>query len=398
MDLLENVRIQIRTRIPYFMLLSNLVTLELGDKMTIKGKERLVPHAMTDGSRIVFNHDYLKSLSPSQRLFIVCRMILAVVRKQHMLRFGRDENTWDVACEQVILNQLQDFIAEFGDKGAPISIPKGVEIDRNYKGLDEFQVFDKLPKSGGQNSQGQGGNGKGGKGGKDQTGTQTGSVVSGTVSPEEYQKQSKKISDALVAADVMAKKAGKGSGLWGKLAQESLEVGPDPESLLVRFVTNSMPTARTWRRPDQRYLAMGQYMPAVLKNNIGELVILVDCSGSMGRDDVADGIGWVHNACQKCHPEKVHIVYFTGKIERVDIFKWNDNFLVPDEIPNGGTSFAAAQKYLDDVTPKCVLWFTDGWDMFPPDPGIPTLWLMTDLSQNPPFGDVIDFYAGIKKC
>lgn len=406
-DLLDQLRIQIRTRIPYFMLLSNLVRLELGDKMQVKTTTYPVKTCITDGDRIVINEDFLRSLSPSQRLFVVCRMILSVVRKQHLMRFGRDQKAWDEACEQVALNQLQDYLDEFkGDdsKKAPISPPKDLKIDRSFQGMTEFQVFDKMPKGkGGGQGQG-GGNGKGGGQGQGEGqpgnlgNTQTGSVVSGNFTPQEIQVQSKKIADALMQADVMSKKAGKGSGVWGSLAIESMDVGPDPESLLMRFVTNSLPTMRTWKRPDPRYLAMGQYYPAELKNNIGELVILLDCSGSMSRDDVADGVAWVHNACQKCHPEKVHIVYFTGIIERVDIFKWNEPFIVPDELPSGGTSFAAAQKYLDEVTPKCVIWFTDGWDTYPEDPGIPTLWLMTEQTHVPPFGDMINFYSRIKQC
>lgn len=387
MDLLQHLRIQIRTRIPYFMLLSNLVKLELGDEMTVKQTTYRVKTCITDGNRIVINEAFLKALSPSQRLFVVCRMILSVVRKQHLMRFGRDQRNWDMACEQVALNQLQDYLDEFNgqERKAPITPPKGLTINRDFQGMTEFQVFDKMPK---------------GKGGNDQSlgNTQTGSVVSGEISPQEYKVQSQKIADALMQADVMSKKAGKGSGIWGNLAMDGMEVGPDPEALLVRFVTNSLPTMRTWRRPDPRYLAMGQYVPAELKNNVGELVVLLDCSGSMDRDDVADGIAWVYNACQKCHPEKVHVVYFTGEIERVDIFKWSDQFKVPEQIPSGGTSFAAAQQYLDDVNPKCVIWFTDGWDNYPPDPSVPTLWLMTDITNQPPYGDIIDFYGKIKQC
>ena len=41
----------------------------------------------------------------------------------------------------------------------------------------------------------------------------------------------------------------------------------------------------TWQRPNRRYISAGVYMPSGISESIGELVIAIDTSGSIGQPE-----------------------------------------------------------------------------------------------------------------
>lgn len=393
-DLTTNI-VQMRTWFRYFIMLSSLTDIEIGDEIQVGDETLPVETGATNGQKIILNQEYMDGMSRPEQNFQVCRMIMAVARRQHLMRQGRDQNRWNIACEQVILNELsqyQDFLTQ-NKAVAPFKIPESLYIHKDFAGMSEAEVYNLLEeqKNNPANSKGKG-NSKGNSGGG---GGQCGKVCDGknAGSPSKAQAESAKISRVLRSAEAQAAMSGKNDTFWGKMADDALPHGPDPEALLHRFVTNSLPTARTWKRPDPRILAMGQYYPGEIKHNLGELVVFLDCSGSMDRETVEECLSWTKNAVQSCKPEKIHIVYFTAEIAHVDVFRWNERFTIPDQLPNGGTDFAKAMKYLDNVRPKAAIWLTDGYDTFPEPPaGIPVLWLMT-TDVVAPYGQNVRFYT-----
>lgn len=389
---------------PYFVAVSGpMADIEFGDEIkTAKDEEREVKTCATNGRAIVLNPEYMATLSPQEQSFTLCQMALGIARRQHLLRGSRDPKIWSEACAHCRVHEINAWIEDCKESGknARVSIPDGIKIDNRFKDMDEIEIYEILEQE--NKDRGSNGNNNGAKGGSVEG---AGQVVDSTgfgdnpvMNEQHIQKESSEIGQNLRMAEARAKMAGDGSGYWGKLADNADDHGPDPERMLNRFVTNSFPTDRSWKSPDPRYLAMGQYYPAEVKDNIGEIVVALDCSGSMDRQDIAELLGWVHNACQACHPEKIHVIYFTGAIERHDEFDWNEEFEVPDDIPNGGTCFRTVRNYIDDLNlnAQCEIWMTDGYDSFPEPPARPILWMMT-TDVEPTYGERWDFYSKRKQ-
>ena len=381
---------------PYFTAISGPLTdIQEGDEIDTRGGGKVeVPLCGTNGKDIVLNPIGMSHMPVREQNFMMCQLTLAVARRQHLLRMGRDPKVWNRACAEVRLNEINEWMESCEESGDKIRItkPESVEFNPAFRGMDESQVYDILKQED-----------DGGEGDSNGAGTVCDSPGFGDNAAENKahaEQASSEVMESLRMAEARAAQAGKGSGFWADLADKLDNVGPDPEALLAEFVDNSMVTGRSWSRPDPRYWAMGQYYPGEVKDNIGEMVVALDCSGSMGRDEIAEMLSWVKGAAERCRPKKIHVIYFTGAVERHDEFAYNEEFQVPEQIPSGGTCFASVRKYIDEqgIDPKAELWMTDGYDQFPQEPEYPVLWMMT-TDVLVPYGRRVQFHLkGAQAC
>ena len=393
---LATLQIQLISHFPYFSMIAGPLTdIEAGDELVTSAKEKKkILRCGTNGKTIVFNPDFMGGLSQREQNFHACNMVLAVARRQHLLRMGRDKDIWSLACGIVRASELTAWHTELVEKKIRprFDIPADITVPPGFSGLSEHEVYDKLVESGMKPKANQGGNGQQSPYGElvDAAGMSEG--MSPADRRDLINRESDRILSSLRAAEARANRAGDGSNFWSNLADSASDVGPDPEALLAKFVTNAFPTGRSWKTPDTRAWAMGQYYPGEVKDCVGELSINIDCSGSMCRETVAECLRWVENAVAACQPERVHVIYFTGEVERHSTFEHGEPFTIPEEIPNGGTCFAKVRKYLDDqgISPACEIWMTDGYDGFPEPPPHPVMFIMTTDVQ-PPYGEVVRF-------
>ena len=111
---------------------------------------------------------------------------------------------------------------------------------------------------------------------------------------------------------------------------------------------------------------------------------MVDESGSMSEDEVNAVFSNLRNLFEdKIIPlSKVAILHFASHVDHVDIIEHGD---IPEYIrhTNGGTDFDNAFKKAQElemegkIRPACYIVMTDMEDRYPPDPGLPVLWMST---------------------
>jgi len=113
------------------------------------------------------------------------------------------------------------------------------------------------------------------------------------------------------------------------------------------------------------------YMPHLWNETIGDIVLVLDTSGSMSDKELAAGLSEFKNM-RNTKPFNVHFITCDAKVYDYKVVdKWEepewDNF---PRTGGGGSSFVPASEFIDqkiaegEVDPILVVFFTDGWINF----------------------------------
>jgi predicted metal-dependent peptidase len=104
---------------------------------------RDVPTAQTDGRNVLFNPEFVQSLTDAELCGLIYHEYGGHILYQHLTTFRRfyelDPAVANKACDYVINQSIKDFdIPEF------MKLPDGGLQDDRFRGMDSKQVFDPL--------------------------------------------------------------------------------------------------------------------------------------------------------------------------------------------------------------------------------------------------------------
>ena len=155
----------------------------------------------------------------------------------------------------------------------------------------------------------------------------------------------------------------------------------------------------SWRRMNKRQLVNDIYLPTMISETVGELIIGIDTSGSIGDAQLTEFATELVSICHLCQPETVRVLWWDTAVHGEQVFTESDygniaGLLKP--LGGGGTTVACVGEYIvkKDLKPQCVIIFTDGFVESDPkwDVEAPTLWLVTQNKHwVPPVGKVVMF-------
>ena len=139
----------------------------------------------------------------------------------------------------------------------------------------------------------------------------------------------------------------------------------------------------TWRRMNKRQMANDIYMPSVENETIGEVIVAIDTSGSIGGAELTEFASELASICQVCEPERVRVLWWDTAVHGEQVFDKDyaniAGLLKP--LGGGGTHVSCVSDYINKQSLKaeCVIVFTDGyvendikWNI-----SSPTLWMIT---------------------
>ncbi len=78
------------------------------------------------------------------------------------------------------------------------------------------------------------------------------------------------------------------------------------------------PSDYRWTPPNRRYIASGLYLPSVERRGLGEIVIAVDTSGSIGKRELEQFAGEISAISEEAKPEALHVVYCDAAFSRLN--------------------------------------------------------------------------------
>jgi len=383
-----------------------------------------LPTMATDGSRIVYNPAFVDQLKPAELEGTLAHEVLHCALGHQCRRGERDSELW---------NQAADFAINPILLANGFTLPAGALIDPAFNGLSAEEIYARLlqrrspgggaPKQDpGQTSAG-GGMDNGLQETQDagmpdpkasprqsQVGATTGglpspeSIRSGgfgevwdatdqqghPASPAEKRRQEHEWSIAAEQALRSAKACGHEPVGLERPLSESRESRQDWRAILRDFVAATMPSDYRWTPPNRRYLASGLYLPSVERQGLGEIVIVVDTSGSIGKLELEQFAGEISAISQEAQPEAIHVVYCDAAVQSAQQFEPSEPVRLEPR-GGGGTDFRPAFDWVaeNDIAPVCLIYLTDlCCDSYPEAPEYPVLWV-TDSRRNAPFGETL---------
>lgn len=328
--------------------------LMIGDRR-VEDDARKCPTAYTNGKDEVYGRAFVDKLNDAELRFLVLHECYhKLYRHLTTWRWMYEENAQaaNQACDFVINIKLVDDNA---DNFATMTgeLKKGCLNDK-YRGWDSAQVYADLKKNGG------------GKGGGSGTGfDEHGWDDAQEMTAEEKQELAREIDEAIRQGALMAGKTGSGGD---RSLDELLQPQVDWREVLRDFVTSTCAGSdySTWRKPNRRYLGAGLYMPSGISERIGEIVVAIDTSGSIGGPQLSAFLSEVASIAETVNPEAVRLLYWDTRV-------CGDEAYEGEEVKNiakstkpkggGGTMVECVPQYLQDkqIKAQCVIVLTDGY-------------------------------------
>lgn len=351
---LSKVKISIM-RNPKFALWSGLMTV---------GKTRVddnVPTACTNGRDEIYGRDFIKTLDDKELAFVVLHETLHKAYR-HLFTWKKlhDENHQiaNMACDYVINLQLLDMDKEQSVIAMPTRAGKAIGlVDERFRGFNTKQVFDILKEE-------EPDGGYGGGDGFDEHDWEGAKELS----DEDKKAIEKEVDQALRQGVINHNKiAGKGAGGMNRELGDLLEPKVDWREMLREFVkaTCSAKDASSWRRVNRRYLSGDTYMPSLIGERVGHLVIGIDTSGSIGNAELNEFLSEVKGIASEVHPEKVDLMYWDSQVAGHEQYGYHevDNIVSSTKpMGGGGTDPTCMIAYMKEknIKPEAIIMLTDG--------------------------------------
>ena len=337
-----------------------------------------VPTACTNGRDEQYGRAFVDGLTDPELRFLVLhecyhKMYKHLTTWEHL--YKKHPTLANVACDYVINIQLSD-----SDEGMGfIKMPKVGLLDAQYRDMDTAQVFhqvyDSIP-------EGDDGSGIGdGMDDHDWDGAEQ-------LSEEEKGDLEREVEEAIRQGVLVAGKLGSGGA---RDLEELLKPQIDWRDVLREFISTTCAGKdfSTWARPNRRFVSTGVYMPSGISEKVGELVIAIDTSASIGQCELTTFLSEIKSVCDNVRPERIRLLYWDTRVCADETYDHAEtDTLVQSTKPagGGGTDVNCVSEYMTEhkIDPQAVIVFTDGYVYDWGTWTCPVLWAVYDNKQAKP--------------
>lgn len=361
-------------RSPKFALLSGILMV---------GKTKVVDNlpmpARTNGRDEEYDRKFISGMNVNELAFVVAHEgAHKMYRHLSTWRKLYDENAKlaNMACDYVVNLMLTDadpnnsvitmpLYKDGPERGKPMGL-----LDYRFRGMTTKQVYDILKEE--QEKNGKGTPRPGGQGDGD-GGSQSFDEHSWddaqNMSEEEKEQLTKDVDQAIRQGVAEQKRVGRGNGHLDRELKELLEPKVDWREVLRDFVKSicSGRDKSSWRKPNRRLLSLGTdtYMPSLISEQVGHMVIAIDTSGSIGGNELREFLSEVKGIADEVKPKQVDLLYWDTSVASHEEYDESSvATIVTSTKPRGGggTAPSCITTYLAEkfIRPECVVVLTDG--------------------------------------
>ena len=327
-----------------------------------------VPTACTDGRNVKYGRAFTDKLSEPE--------LRAVILHENLHKAFRHLSTWkhlykehaqlaNMACDYVINLMIDDS----DQSGQTVKLPDCGLLDPKYRGWDSQRVFNDLKQQADKGSVHV--KTKGDQAGRDVPVDDTPSLDdhdwegADEMSGEEKEVLARDIDQALRQGSILA---GKMKGNMPREIKEVLEAKVDWRDALREFVTSFCmdKDESTWRRPSRRWIGQDVYMPSLIGESVGRIVVAIDMSGSIGNEEIGQFLGEIRSICERVKPEGIDVLYWDTRVAQHEKYEQDqlDNLLSSTKPRGGGgTAPSCIPQYMADkkIKAECAVILTDGY-------------------------------------
>ena len=361
-----------------------------------KGIKDDCPTAYTNGRDDYYGRAFADGLSDSEFRFLILhetyhKLFKHLTTWDHL--YKDDAQLANMACDYVINLMIVDE-----NRDGFATMPKDAEgnniglLDDKFRNMDTAQVYKLLKQE--QEENGSSGDPDQGEGAgldeHDWEGAQE-------MDEDERRGLAREIDQAIRQGALTAGKVGRGGN---RAIDQLLQPEVNWREVLREFITE---TCRgnddsTWRQPSRRHLAMGILRPSGITERVGELVIAIDTSGSIGQHELTKCLSEIKGVCDMVKPESVRILYWDTKVCSEEVYGATGTPLeqltqTTKPAGGGGTMVQCVPDYIQEknINAQAVIVLTDGylggdwgaWTM-------PLLWgILDNKSARPTIGKTL---------
>lgn len=316
-----------------------------------------IPTACTNGSYLKFNTEFFSELTPDERVFVLVHESMHVAY-MHMDRVQtRDRKKWNIAADHVINLML----IERGFK-----MPSGKHqgyADPTYKGLSTEEVYKLLPDCEHKKCDYD--------------------IEASDLEPEELQRN---IEDILIRASIQSKmdedKTGTIPGDIQLFLNGLLKPKLPWNRILQKYIQSFSKNDYTFKKPNRRFFPQ-HYLPSLYSENLINLTIAVDISGSVTDAEFHQMVTEIHSIFRMMKPELISIIQFDTVIKSVTEVRSTKELMSIKFHGRGGTDIRPVIEWANTNKPQLLLIFTDGgFKQRNETTKVNTIWLIHD---NPVF-------------
>jgi predicted metal-dependent peptidase len=383
------------------------------------------PTMATDGRRIAYNPWFVEKLTPAELEGVLAHEVMHCALAHHCRRGDRDAQLWNKAADYAINPILTN---------SGMTLPKDALLDSAYNDLSAEEIYARLMEQaedgGCSSAQPHPPSGAATTGSPSSAQTQDPAPTSSQLSqassshatlssaqpsevlserlggfgevmdavdedgnPASQAEISRQTHEWAIASEQAlraAKACGYDPGATERTLKEARESAQDWRSILRDFIDATHPSDYRWSPPNRRFVASGLYLPSLMRTGIGEIVIVVDTSGSIGTAELEQFAGEITAINEEAQPERIHVIYCDAAVQGVEEFGPGEPIKLSPK-GGGGTDFMPAFSWVEEngIVPKCLIYLTDlCCSSFPGPVGYPVLWV-TDSRRTAPLGETL---------
>jgi predicted metal-dependent peptidase len=331
--------------------------------------------AYTNGVDKKYGREFISKLTDAELRGLILHENLHVALK-HIPRFKKEFKDNAQAINVATDYAVNDVIMNLKDRDL-CHLPEGGLYDAKYHNWSVREIYEDLKKQQQQNKDSGGGESLG------KTLDEHDFENAQSMTDEEAKEMSSKIDKALREGGILAGRMG---AKIPRVIGDMLEPKVDWREVLREFVNNATKGSDeyTWRKFNKRQMANDIYLPSMENESIGELIVAIDTSGSIGGQELTEFASELASICSVATPSKVRVLWWDTEVHGEQVF-------LPEHYGNikellkpqggGGTMVSCVSEHLNKqrVEAEAVIVFTDGyleseitWNV-----KCPTLWLVT---------------------
>lgn len=347
-----------------------------------------VPTACTNGRDVTYGRKFVDKLAEAE--------LKGLILHENLHKAFRHMTTWEslykqdaqlanMACDYVINLMIHDSDPD----GKNVRLPEGGLLDQKYRGMDAATVFRLLKQQGAGNGKGGGGNsqGKTGQPGFDEHDWENAREMSA----DEKEKFARDVDQALRQGAILA---GKMNGNKPREIDDLLKSKVDWREVMRDFISSICmdKDISTWRRPNRRWVDQGVYLPSLVGESVGRIVVGVDTSGSIRTEDIGQFLGELKAICDTVRPDGIDLLYWDNEVcqhEKYEIGDFDGLLASTKPAGGGGTRPQCIVDYIkaNKLKPECAVILTDGYvDTWGAGWTCPVLWGITTKDIEPTVG------------
>ena len=337
----------------------------LATRLKLVNADEWCSTAATDGRHFYYNSRFIQMLRPKEIEFLFGHEVLHCVYDHFGRRGDRDPQLFNIANDFAVNADLIKH--RVGEKITTVPCLH----DPKYDGMSSEEIYDKLfenaqkinlsdllDKMIDEHLDGEGDGEADGDGDKEGKGRPK-------LSDAERQQIKDEIKEAMLAAAQTTDGAGNIPAGVMRLIKELTEPQLNWRELLRMNLESTIKSDFTWMRASRRGWHMDAVMPGMKNDEMIDIAIAIDTSGSIGEKMLKDFLGEIQGIMDSFPAYKIHVFSFDTDTYNPQQYDSDNLDSIIDYEPagGGGTDFDAIYRYLkdEDIQPRRMIVFTDGY-------------------------------------